>query len=332
MYYEKKYLNLDKSLELDISDWNDAYKYTPKILHDFIDSIVKIDQTSIHFFNKNGKQHEVRVNIFDPKYRNHIIYGSTDYCLYKLFSSPLMHDTYEHLDTFQLSHDEWIDIFEHSIGESYSLIMDGNPKRSLESTEKYNQDFHNAVSQNAYELFSLLYDKYLLLDKESEIRDLIMNTDIQQNLLKLLSLSTSAKWPSVFHDMLSAEHEDQPACWIPEEVKKLCRKETPTIKPTCSIFRTDNNIFPPLNKETSRDENHTARSYYMFFVEKSLSKIDKVSKFYGRGSRITKLNEIDTNSCIFLQARHWQVIIQILFGIYPEERTINKLLQRQRTK
>lgn len=125
-----------------------------------------------------------------------------------LFSNIELLEVWRHMDSFLESEDEWLHVIVKAFLEPYAY--DDSPEwRRMEA--KQNIATYTEIAEKAHELRKLLWD--IIPDVPghlSEVDELINSVQLDKSLLKLLSLTTECRWPSMEYLRLYESRPNEP--------------------------------------------------------------------------------------------------------------------------
>lgn len=270
----------------------------------------------------------------------------------KALSGLLNHDemtsVYGHLDKFLISEHEWPQLVIDCLLRPFEDVMANAIDEAL-VIKKEKEAYFQEVSSTAYKLFQLLYQNDP--PTNSSLSQHLNNVPLSRELMQVVSLSTSATWPTLYHQWQSqadwryfddgnderhqrhsvgliAEVLQAEITW--EDVEKVRIHEMPEFEQCVDQLK-----FPPptLDSEVSL----TSDSVSQRFIELALKRLDTLSEQSGRrfeDRRDGSKRVAHPTSYIFFNAAQWRSICCALFDVDPEdptqfqEPTINKLLRK----
>lgn len=256
--------------------------------------------------------------------------------LTSIFQNDSLMPVFDHLQKFELKNNEWREVIGVFV-EAFAFVKNrvNEERASMEENEAL---FYQELSSKAYELFCLLnHPQYP--SNDTDLGHLLSNSGLPKDLMKLISVSTSASWPKKYHEWLSdadASFQDF------NEIELMMNEETPWYEPANDGEVDCEGFPPPIINHGFNDELLNKRWEWTRFLSVALEKLDGISHRYRRSFELHKGKGnkmlVNGRTCVFLEPMHWRLLLSVLFGDHGspkdvyQSQTINKIIKEHRSQ
>lgn len=278
------------------------------------------------------------------------------------FFNPNLTELWLHFDRFELPENCWgklIDIFI----EAYAYP---EQKAFENSIQEKNADAISNIAEVTDNLLHLIQQheiSFALCPELQEVAQHIERAKLEQNLLRLLTLTTACQWPALEYKatyLNDSEEAHQAAYDMKfDETRHINlgqRKIISTTGATHRLYRDgkdhylevfrpktepyDHNqevkpgeipppIFPAKRLVTPPESIKTKKSH-LLFLSRIVSSLDALSQSIGRPKR-EKNQRPGKSSPLYLPIKQYHLLVEILFNEYLEDSQITRVLNRQTT-